>query len=143
MNKLFIHIGTHKTGSTALQQELMALGGELRKVGFHWNAPAGFAKRLLADATAGRITQAFVNDTEYISDFRARVLSQLENCSAVISSEHFSGNPRLCYKHASACAKALAMIFEGIPTEIIVYYRRQDSFCESLYTQGIHERVRV
>jgi hypothetical protein len=135
MYTLFVHIGTHKTGSTAIQKALK-----------------DSAKRLARENIVWIPFLPFPDNVKYISDFddaavrscREFLLREVEqsgadqNARLVMSDEDFSGNPLTGYLNSSVTARMLRSITEGIDTRIIVYVRRQDSFLESLYTQRMY-----
>ncbi len=139
MNKLFLHIGTHKTGSTALQQGLLFARKTLLKNGFDVIIPYGFAHEL------GRIVQQTTPNSvpERAKTARTKFKQMLEAAitkrSVIVSSEHFSGVAQESYRDAELRAKTLVEIFRDFPTEVVVYYRRQDTFIESMYNHRIHQ----
>lgn len=135
MAKLFLHIGTHKTGTTAIQSSLRAHRKELRREGI------GLLRRLPGSR---RIMLADEIDPDLIAHNRQALRSGIRASSRrieryILSYEGFSGDPYRGYTNVSAVAETLSRITEGFDTTIIVYLRRQDEFVESFYTQSIHE----
>lgn len=136
MSKLFIHIGTHKTGSTAIQWALRTGKHNLRK------EKIIYVERF--PATKSIITLTVLNN-DLISNSRDYLLKKLKiysrnkDYSFVMSCEGFSGNPSTGYDNSKVVAESLRKITDGIDVYIIVYLRRQDSFLESFYTQLIHQ----
>lgn len=126
--KLILHVGTHKTGTTAIQTRLQALaedGGKICCI-----PPAGDFYALM-DAMV--VSDSLVSSIrEYVS--RAAASQHVEKF--VVSFEGFSGNPFLGYPNVDVIAeslfKALADLFE---IEVVIYIRRQDHFIESIYSQ--------
>lgn len=135
MAKLFLHIGTHKTGTTAIQSSLRAHRKELRREGI------GLLRRLPGSR---RIMLADEIDPDLIAHSRHALRSGIRASSRrieryVLSDEGFSGDPYRGYQNVSAVAETLHRIAEDFDTTIIVYLRRQDEFVESFYTQSIQE----
>lgn len=133
---LYLHIGTHKTGSTAIQHYLHQNKDSLKKNRVHHLHNTGAFKPLM-------LLDSF--DRKVISKARADLLSSIKKSGAnhgdsiVISWEGFSGNPLLGYSNSSAIADLVQKITDGLNAHIIIYLRRQDAFIQSLYTQSIHE----
>lgn len=57
----------------------------------------------------------------------------------IVSYEGFSGSLRKGYRDVGDLAKLLSIATEGYETSVIVYFRRQDAFIQTAYTQLIHE----
>lgn len=133
--RLFLHIGTHKTGTSAIQAVLRSGRRALRREGI------GVVRRLPGDAEIMRLDEPA--DRLVVPARRALLATidrhprRVENF--VLSFEGFSGDPYRGYENAVAVADTMARIAEGIPTVVIVYLRRQDEFAESLYAQSVHE----
>lgn len=130
--KVFLHIGTHKTGTTALQLSLDAHRPLLRahRILYPEASPPpheGIGHQGLARAIMEPGADA--NDWDILA-------RELEGAAAddvaVISSEAFSS---LKDKHMPVLLERL----EGHDVEVIVYLRRQDEYLHGIYcTQVIH-----
>jgi hypothetical protein len=135
MLKFYLHIGTHKTGSTAIQRALE----DKTKLLAHENI---ICLPMFPQARA--FTYIEQADNDIIRGCREYLQSEIskhpagEETRMVMSYEGFSGNPYAGYDNASLIAPMLKAIMEGVDTRIVIYLRRQDAFIESLYTQSTH-----
>ena len=127
--KLFIHIGTHRTGSTVIQSTLSAKSDELKSEGIVLieHVPSAEEFKLLTSPNEEIIRTS--------REFFVNMMKRYPRCDKfLISWEGYSGNLRNGYKNTSAVAETLSEITKGLDASIIVYLRRQDSFIESAYT---------
>ncbi len=122
--RIFIHIGTHKTGSTAIQRALLSGAKGLVRLLYHedisrasWGTED--VQRLVALFHSHKTADA---STKYL-----------------LSNERFSGEPLSGYADAQMMAERVRDITADFDPKIIVYLRRQDDFIESMYTQMIHQ----
>jgi hypothetical protein len=145
--KLILHIGTHKTGSSALQRHLQVNSALLSEWGIHYAAPdSAITSNAVADAlSAGRI--------QAVRDFfNAHVEMAKRNGArtVLVSAENFYGMTivsALRRKRSSNSAivqeRALVRQLKSlIPPRlddhnIVCYFRRPDHFVESWYNQNI------
>ncbi len=127
--KLFLHIGSHKTGSTAIQQAF--------KEGAQGPLGEGLV-RLTECELVARATWDPTEGDKIIAALRAKI-SKYPGKRFVMSSEEFSGNPLTGYADASVMASRLRGVTRDFDVTVIVFVRRQDDFIESLYTQMIHQ----
>jgi hypothetical protein len=132
--KLFLHIGTHKAGSTAIQHMLWHNSDKLQKKGFCYPQMANgqFGHHELAWAirsAAGGRTPRKVDRTT-LSKLHRQL--QRSNChTAILSSEEFE---------FATTPEQLRMIRKELPAEqirIVVYLRRQDRYLVSEYGQHL------
>ncbi|MGD8458533.1 MAG: hypothetical protein PVF83_19320, partial [Anaerolineales bacterium] len=132
--QIFLHIGTHKTGSTAIQKSLLKGKEKLRdeKIVYLTQLPA-----------RKNIEKLSVLDSDIISSSREFFLRKIAPYPAstrfVMSYEGYSGDVFRGYLNSEIVAESLRRITEGCEVEIIVFLRRQDLFIESMYTQTIHQ----
>lgn len=131
--KLDLHIGTHKTGTSALQACLSLNRDRLRSQGMVFlDCPHEKLKPLM------RATQIEPSMVTAMKDFFDK---RITNHSAhyVLSWEGLCGDPYSGYTNSSILAQTILQASQGLDVRIILYLRRQDDFIESLYTQLIHE----
>jgi len=136
MIKLYIHIGTHKTGSTSIQKTLRAYNKQLEKEGITFLYKPKFLLRLSGvELVEKKYVEAGHDEmAQWIKRGKKKGIKTF-----VISHEELSGNWRNGYKNSKMVAKNLQLMTRGLFTdiEIIAYLRRQDTFMESLYAQNI------
>lgn len=138
MAKLFIHIGTHKTGSTAIQHNLRYNKDNLSQKGIYY---LQLTKPLYRLIRCKNYDDDMANDLR--NYFRYHVMQEKKHNTQtpqyLISWEGFSGDPFSGYSNTKLIAEYLKKATIGIDVTVIVYLRRQDDFIESLYTQNIHQ----
>ena len=139
--QIYLHIGTHKTGTTEIQNLLKEHSGLVKE-----------NKRLLY-VPFNEVFSAISKQQKPSNDLSQKlknhildVISKNESVSKyedllVISFENFSGLTLSGYKNSEAIANILYDAVKDFSedSKIIVYLRRQDLFIESLYTQFIHQ----
>lgn len=136
--RIILHIGIHKTGSTAIQSWLKTSQAHLAS--HHIVAlpsPPFSLSRSIMEAV--KLDDALI--TACRSELATAIASQSisPDHTLVLSAEGFSGSIRKGYTNAPICAKILAQILAEHTVTVAVYLRPQDSFIESLYTQRIHQ----
>lgn len=137
MNKppLFLHVGTHKTGSTSIQQALRLYSVELRREKLVClPLPKQVELQMSSDSLRHDLIRPCRDDLDRFASARFG-----EGMRFVMSSEGFSGESDRGYRNAPVVAEAAREITTDFDVSIIVYLRRQDRFIESLYTQSIQE----
>lgn len=134
---IYLHIGMHKTGTTSLQRSMAAARATLLKRGILYpsgtlglNAKDTDAHHFLAHAINGRRT-SYTPDVPF-DLLEAHCNAMAEAAAAhkgptILSSEDFS-------HLRPAEVKQLAELLPS-ETKIIVYFRRQDYWADSLYGQ--------
>jgi hypothetical protein len=145
--RLILHIGTHKTGTTAIQRFLAANRAALAHHGFHFATPAGSPdSNVVANAVAG-------THPELVLDFFRKHVETAEHSDAkaiVVSAENFysmatvaAALANLTPDDAESEEPSLVRRLQSLlPSEIsgvevVGYFRRPDRFAESLYNQRI------
>lgn len=141
MTKLFLHIGTWKTGSSTIQFNLHGLRKKLEKEGFFYLSKEN--KMVINDGIIRNFTQieeSYVKKSrEKFKEILNRKRKENPQLNFISSAEEYSGNPFKGFKNAGAVAGNLHEITKGLDLDIkiLVYLRRQDDFFESLYQQSI------
>ena len=153
MPRLFLHIGTHKTGTTSLQRFLTVNRAVLRRQGLVYPDPAigGFGKRYahhqVAHAMAGRSGAGSPEDARRFFDKVRRDLRGRE--AAIVSAEALyrhvlggtdserrfdagdgPGDPLPYIRRVRDC-------LGDFDVTVLVMLRRQDAFLESLYAEQV------
>lgn len=134
---LFLHIGTHKTGSTSIQSVLTKEKEKLKEEGIYYLG--GF--RELSKPMKVRTEY----DEDHVRKFQKKVKESINQSkfsnphTYIASNENWSGSTLNAYDNAALNAKILRDIFKNFDfnIRIIVYLRRQDSFIESVYAQKV------
>jgi hypothetical protein len=132
--RLIIHIGTHKTGSTAIQRFLSHNREAVaaRGVCYPTAHTANYAQHPLAWALGVNHPQ---RDPSLAAEDIARdIVEEARSASAqllVISSEDFESVVE------PAAIERLKQLFQDFPTEIVVYIRRQDEALWAAYNQRV------
>jgi len=137
-NQVFLHIGTHKTGTTTIQNTLFKHSEELKKEKIIF---LGRYKPEITDLSESsnyssvafnHLKKSILDDINKYNGFKDHKF--------IISNEKLSGNKAIGYKNTEFVAKHLRKILkdQDFDTKVIVYFRRQDDFLESLYSQRIY-----
>jgi len=137
MTEVFIHIGTHKTGTTTIQRSLRE-ASDAASVKNSW-------KYLVCPQAIRNFMHSHTYDIaavdEFIQDLTAKIGRSDDLLKLIVSHEGLSGWPDDGYMNSKVIAKMLWDVTSrfGFDVKIIVYLRRQDEMVESMYTQKIHE----
>lgn len=145
-----LHIGTEKTGTTALQSALSDQRDRLSRKGVYYaRSPGSFNCRgLVAAFTPIHITDEFriqhdLTEPEKFVDWRQRLLDETLNeinsaktghHTYVLSSEHFSSRLKK-QEDINALADYLRAGFDDI--SVVCYLRRQDLMATSRINEGL------
>ena len=139
---LFIHTGTHKTGTTAIQRFLKANRKAFERKGF---GIAGLTRseRAQIKQSADDI-QENAKTTEGYDPIKESILRCKSKCrkrlhSFIISWEGFSGNNRSGYSNAKNYADFIGSYESEFNVKSITFFRRQDDFIESMYVQNVKQ----
>ena len=149
--KLIVHIGTHKTGTTALQQFLHANRAPLAARGFHYATPRGVPhSNIIANALNSgdsRLVHAFLTN-------QAQLARQQGADAILVSAENFYAMSVLAsMAERKTCNNAVerdqrliaslgSLIPESVSTcQIVCYFRRPDRYAESLYSQHVKRGI--
>jgi len=151
MPKVVLHVGTHKTGTTALQNSLSASRGELEACGICYDPNLGGKRSRASEhhALARILAEPDTDDArQTLNGYQDFIRRQLDlGHDVVISSERFcrmeldDGLPREGARHRYL--DRVAHFFAGMQVEIIVYFRRPDRYIESLYKERAIKPTRL
>jgi hypothetical protein len=136
--RLVVHIGMHKTGSTAIQEALLAARDELAQAGFFYPPTDRELDVDPRQAKHGHLCNAaWRGSAETMAQARATLAQQIQASGAhttIVSEEGFSGpSPR---------GAGFFMPFtEAFDVEAVCYLRRQDLFLESMFNQIVKRGV--
>lgn len=134
MQRLILHIGTHKTGTTSFQRTLREHASQLHR-------RDGIQQIWLQN---GYPVQDFMRLTEVdrsLTDGLRRFLGQQigrRRGTTVISCEYLSGDRAAMYANRACIAEMLGEATKRYTTEVCVFFRRQDEFIQSMYAQRVH-----
>lgn len=134
MQRLTVHIGTHKTGTTSFQRTLRD----------HRKALARQDRVFLIRMQPGFPVQDFMRLQDYDLSFVDRLREHLarnigdRHGHFIISCEYLSGDRATMYANSALMARMLREATRAYQTEISVLFRRQDEFIQSMYTQIVH-----
>jgi hypothetical protein len=142
MKQLILHIGSTKTGSSAIQRFLSENRGALERLGILYPdiGVAGSAHHILAAAihpSAWRMHQdsfAGKDRTAYFAGLLneiARAAAESPAPRVVLSSEYWWG--RFGEPFFAACQP----LFKSFEVQLLCYIRRQDEWLESTYVQSV------
>ena len=133
---LYLHIGTHKTGSTYIQNALNNNLRTLKKSRIHYIQPFPLRRDIhLSNELNSNLVDSLQKRFDEIINNR-----KYDRYSALLASyEGFSGNHLIGYYNSGVVSKTLEKALCNTENKIIIYLRRQDLFVESLYTQLLHE----
>ena len=152
--KLYVHIGTHKTGTTSIQTFLLENRGLLKRKGVItpkesiFNDFGGFDEQLFVKyhTRAEEIIYSFINDRNtgyflrdieyYENKLALKIQKELlsKNKDIIISSESFFDNHTTRFNRRMELLKKIIEPYkEKFDVKIIIYYRAQDSFIESMF----------
>ena len=143
MSRVVLHVGTHKTGTTALQHSLGAARAALEACRISYDPGLG---RKNASATAHHALARLLGEPDtdetrrVLGGYRKSIARELDRGrDVVISSERFyrmkaddglgTDGARRRY------LDRVAGFFAGMPVEPIVYFRRPDTYIESFYKE--------
>lgn len=134
MNKLFIHIGTHKTGTTTIQHALRNADVSVcSQEGWNYLHRLKFLKDFMRSHDySPALVRGFSNE------LNEKIKGLGKSSVKIISSEALSGSSTSGYMNSGVVAKMLRDATRQFDVKIIVYLRRQDEMVESMYTQMIH-----
>ena len=132
MKKLYLHIGTAKTGSSALQSFFYLNADTLEKKGIYYPLEYGGAPINQFQLSGGNLGPLVLEKDGHDNELVEAVAKLLEGHDTLLFSTEY------LWDHF----EARMGIFEGIheldcETEIVVYLRPQVEFIESMYREAV------
>ncbi|MEO1198432.1 MAG: hypothetical protein AAFX39_04235, partial [Pseudomonadota bacterium] len=153
MTRLIFHAGTHKTGTTAIQGVLAENRDLLAERGIYYPhiwMHFGRAPESRSSNAHFTVANAIANDTPDTQAALDRFLSDLREKSSafdciLLSAEtayRLTTKPSLAGRISDrqrrrAYVERLARTFKDFDSEIVLYFRRPDSFATSLYSENV------
>jgi hypothetical protein len=150
--KLILHIGTHKTGTTALQQFLYANRQSLANLGLHYATPGHGLQEASVIANALNVGQV-----RNVRKFLAAHVAHARRSGAhtiLVSSENFYAmsvlaamqRRQVCHDTLESDRALIESLKALVPddvlaTQIVCYFRRPDRYAESLYSQHVKRGI--
>jgi len=140
---LFIHTGTHKTGTTAIQRFLKANSQIFARKGFGIASLSTSERSNIRQIALEYGSHQKIRNTESDIDPIAESISRCQKKhnkklnSFVISWEGFSGDHLNGYLDNIYFAKFISQYKNKFNVKTITFFRKQDSFIESAYTQKV------
>jgi hypothetical protein len=148
MKRLYIHIGRAKTGTTAIQnfmagnpEALAWYKVKYAETGLYYNTHHPLAWSLHKEAAKSGNGRYWKRASKYAylgkkpQDYWRALRKEIETSAYdifVVSSEEFG-----VVLDLHLTAPLLAAFLEGVDVRIIVYFRRQDDFLQSVYNQAV------
>jgi hypothetical protein len=142
--KLILHIGIHKTGSTSLQHFLFDNRSSLTAAGFYYPVEGAYywhgqrSQSLLSHSILNKrpayLAHVDFDMSQCISDIKRDVAAS-PSPQVIISSEHFSEASST--KQFASILEVFSDLFKTI--NIVVYLRRQDLWLESNWSQLVKD----
>jgi hypothetical protein len=147
--QLVLHIGTHKTGTSALQLCLQRNGQILADNDIYY---ARMAPSTNCNGLASLIAKERGAEAKAFVDRHVDKANSLGAKTLIISAESFYAmtiffhrlNGRQCHDYWRSESKAIQLLKDVLPQNVtarlVVFFRRQDQFLESIYRQLIMGR---
>lgn len=136
---VYLHIGTHKTGTTAIQALLSSNEKILKKKGVLYPRSCRLTNNpdLTADEAYAhhRLPLAILDGDETCPGRLCREITSSPCHTAIVSSEVFMER----FKKDKLGFTALQALLENFRVKIIIYLRPQDTLYESIYNQQIKD----
>ena len=139
---LWIHIGTHKTGTTSIEAFLKTNRTALADQGIGLLTFPRDARRALREHAEGHeaASTSLANTLEHLITKQSRACANQPN-TYILSWEGFCGNASKGYSDAHLMANALnvASKYCNLNPYIILYIRPQEEFISSYYSQTVKD----
>ena len=143
MARIILHIGTHKTGTTGLQQSLFEQREALKECGISYDPwpRVLWSLKYAHHGLAHRLARFDSEDQEVLGNYRLRLEQALEQgIDVIISAEPFYRQVAASMRNDPDVARIqfldrVADYFKGLPVEVSVCFRRPDRMAESLFKE--------
>nr|WP_010130591.1 hypothetical protein [Microbulbifer agarilyticus] len=131
MKKLILHIGRHKTGSSAIQDCLIKNTALLKDYDYYYprEARKGRGHHQIAESNAGLLKR--LNSLLIRPKLPEAVIDELlqnDQFTPILSSEAFQN----CHPHL------IKQLFENYDINVVIYLRNHIDYLASAYTQWVH-----
>ncbi|WEK53926.1 MAG: hypothetical protein P0Y55_15375 [Candidatus Cohnella colombiensis] len=125
---LYLHVGMHKTGSSAIQALLTLNNMKLQDKGFFFPNPPNFDQAYqTSEGNAGFLYKLFVdNELDEIKKY----IESIEHSKIILSSEYL-------FQALLEYPERFFKVFNDYDYKIICYVRRQDDLFSSMYNQMV------
>jgi hypothetical protein len=147
--QLILHIGTHKTGTSAIQECLLRNERLLAGRGIHY---AHRARSRALNNLAMLVATGRKADAETLLDRELEKARALGAATLLISAESFFAMTMFFHKlEGEACedywaaeSRSIELLRDVLPADmparVVAFFRRQDKFLESVYAQTVKTR---
>ena len=142
--RLFLHIGTHKTGTTSIQRFCAANREALADAGLLYPSfglggyPGHYAHHRLAHATAGKDD---IMDVSHVKHFLGVVRDKMDPAQSVlISAEPYYRHRVRNDEGVNSISDYVTLVgetYEDFDVTVVVMLRRQDLMLEALYAEHV------
>ena len=134
MIKLYIHIGTHKTGTTTIQNALKSASQSSLKKDWKYITTPGIGWEFQKTDT---YNESLVRKFQRI--LKNKIQDHVPITKFILSHEGLCGWAFNGYQHSEVVYSMLRDATDHYNTKIIIYLRSQDEFIQSIYSQYIQE----
>lgn len=132
--KVWLHVGTARTGTTFLQNLLVDRRDELKEQGVYFDRDKEIWGNFLMDISP--LTEAQVALYKMLFE---EFYAGLPFDKFFTVAEGMTGNPLNGHRNVGSIAKDVGEVFANFDTKIFMVLRSQDTYFESLYYQKIKE----
>lgn len=136
MRRCYLHLGTHKTGTSSIQRSFTQVPLSLSNAGFHFPNTG----RWTADSGHHGLATVAGNDLEARIDALIDEITPLPH-HIVLSSEEFT---HMLWRNAQGFQRLVDRVLTVVDrVTVILYLRRQADFIESNYVERLKSRFRL
>jgi len=130
---IYLHVGTHKTGSSAIQWTFRHSTQHLSEHGFKYikNPHGIFIEPTLRE---GAVSESIIEQAK--ANLEELLLTTKED-NVILSHEVIFGQPEIGFSNNASNLERVLRIIGEHPCKVIIFLRRQDYFVESMYGQRV------